>query len=186
MVIPLSKMRTICIHIFFFIFFFAWLASPVCCEPNGLWDWWSGNEHPCWNQLAFHCSPTIKAIWFLFWSVAGWVLKTVCLWMLSYCRHYMCSMFGRVTIYSPAHMYTATWVGLLVVFMAILLCAGMQLSYSSMVPLSIYGLLLTDGHPVIRSTYRMTRGDCKSSGTDSFSPADRMRLTAPAANIVGL
>lgn len=180
MVIALSKWGQY-VYTYFF-FFFAWLASPVCCEPNGLWDWWSGNEHPCWNQLAFHCSPTIKAIWFLFWSV----LKTVCMWMLSYCRHYMCSMFRRVTIYSPAHMYTATWVGLLVVFMAILLCAGMQLSYSSMVPLSIYGLLLTGGHLVIRSTYRMLRGDCKSSGTDSFSPADRMRLTAPAANIVGL
>lgn len=64
------------------------------------------------------------------------------------------------------------------------LCRNAALT--SMVPLSIYGLLLTGGHPVIRSTYRMTRGDCKSSGTDSFSPADRMRLTAPAANIVGL
>lgn len=40
----------------------AWLASPVCPEPNGLWDWWPGNEHTCWNQLAIPCSPTIKAI----------------------------------------------------------------------------------------------------------------------------
>lgn len=68
----------------------AWFASPVCAEPNGLWDWWSGNEHTCWNQPAIHRSPTIKAIQFLFWSGAWQVLKTVCLCMLSYCRLYIC------------------------------------------------------------------------------------------------
>lgn len=68
----------------------AWLESLVCAEPSGLWDWWSGNEHTCWNQPAIHCFATIKAIQFLFWTVAGQVPGIIRLWMLSYCRLYVC------------------------------------------------------------------------------------------------
>lgn len=83
------------------------LASPWCAEPNGLWDWWSGNEHTCWNQPAIHRSPTIKAIQFLFWNGAGQVLRTVCLCMLSYCRLSVYSVFVcMVCVCVRPHMCT--------------------------------------------------------------------------------
>lgn len=99
----------------------AWLASPVCAEPNGLWDWWSGNEHTCWNQPAIHRSPTIKAIQFLFWSSAGQVPRSVCLCMLSYCRLSACNVClrKRCTCVAQLHPVCEHKTSLLVLSVAI-------------------------------------------------------------------
>lgn len=86
------------------------LESLVCAEPNGLWDWWSGNEHTCWNQRAIHCSPTIKAIQFLFWSAAEQKLKIVC--GCGAAAHGMGCICG--SIHNASIIWVGAWVSLLV------------------------------------------------------------------------
>lgn len=60
-----------------------------------------------------------------------------------------------------------------------MLCTGEHPSYSTVVPLSVNGLLLAARHPVISSAHRMMSCDCWSSDTDSCSPADSPGMTTP-------